>query len=199
MGALRTILLLAGCLLPVIGSTSCAIDAIVRNTASLGGIDPGQRGEAEVVFENNTPYRAIFTFGAYDDLDRNTQPDLRQFSSASNTLTLEGNSESDVLKVQCARVFSVGGAGLLARIEKNLDTSTLDSAALVEGVFFSSAPVGDDNADIGTEGGARPMDAFIGVDFQCGSLLIYRLEFNDAGPEPFVVELTVVPAESTRG
>jgi hypothetical protein len=67
------------------------------------------------------------------------------------------------------------------------------------GVNFSSADAGDDLADAATEGQAAAHEALLGADFECGSLLIYRLETNDAGPEPFIVELTVVRPENNRG
>jgi hypothetical protein len=174
-------------------------EAWLNATSSLGGATAGQRGNTEVVFINNTPFRAIFTFGAYDQLDRNTQPALRQFSSASATLNLEGNTQSDTLQVRCSRVYAIGTEGLITRVEANLDPASYDLDALVEGVRFSSAAVGDEMADEATEGMAAAHEARIGADFECGALLIYRLEVNDAGPEPFAVELTVIPAESNRG
>lgn len=171
-------------------------DAILSASASLGGDSAGQRGTARVVFINNTPYRAVFLFGAYDDLDQNTEPQVTQFSSEN--VPLEGNSQSGVANIDCSRVFSVGGKGLLQRIRENLPEDTVPMELMIEGVNFSSAPVGDDNADVATEGVAAPLDARIGVDFECNSLLVYRLEINDLGPEPFTVELTAIPSESTR-
>lgn len=178
--------------------TGCAFDALLYSTASLGSDTAGERGSVQVLFINNTPYRAIFTFGAYDDLDRNTEPVLLQFSSADDTLNLEGNTQSDTIDVECHRVFSIGGDGLIARVHDNLDEGTYDETPLVSGVHFSSAEVGDDLADRPIEGQAAPYDAFIGADFECGSLVIYRFEVNDFGTEAFKVEMSVIPAESTR-
>ncbi len=179
--------------------SGCGLDGLLNLTASLGGNTAGQRGNAEVLFINNTPFRAIFVFGSYDNLDRDTQPALLSFSSSLDTLNLEGNTESTVQQVQCARVFSIGGEGLLTRAQANLEEDALEDVPLIEGVYFSSAEVGDENADEPTEGIALPLDANIGPDFECGSLLIYRLEFDDDGPERFRIDLTVIPAESTRG
>lgn len=179
-------------------TAGCAFDALLAATASLGGATAGQRGNAQVVFINNTPFRAIFTFGAYDHLDRDTQPVLRQFSSATTTLSLEGNSESTVQQIQCHRVFSIGGAGLIARVRDNLSEGSFEETPLVEGVYFSSADVGDDLADLPTEGVAAPLDSFIGADFECGSMVIYRFEVDDSGAAAFTVEMTTIPAESTR-
>ncbi|HNO79620.1 MAG TPA: hypothetical protein PKN33_16340 [Phycisphaerae bacterium] len=179
--------------------SGCGLDGLLSLTASLGGNVAGQRGNAEVLFINNTPFRAIFVFGAYDNLDRDTQPTLLSFSSDPDTLNLEGNSETTIQQVQCSRVFSIGGEGLLARAQENLDEAALENVPLIEGVYFSSAEVGDDDADEPNEGIAPPLDSNIGADFECGALLIYRLEFDEDGPERFRIDLTVVPAESTRG
>lgn len=177
----------------------CSLDGWLHATASLGGATAGQRGNTEVVFINNTPYRAIFTFGTFDELDRESEPTLRQFSSATDTLNLEGNSQSDTLTVQCARVYSIGGEELIKRVRAMLDEDEFEEAALVEGVNFSSAAVDDEMADAPTEGTAAPLNAYIGADFECGALLIYRFEMADSGPNPFVVELTIIPGEDNRG
>lgn len=177
----------------------CGLDGLLQLTTSLGGDVAGQRGNADVLFINNTPFRAIFVFGAYDNLDLDTQPTLLSFSSNANTLNLEGNTESSIQQVQCSRVFSIGGEGLLARAAANLDETALEDVPLIEGVHFSSAAATDEDADAPNEGVAPSLDANIGPDFECGALLIYRMEFDDNGPERFRIELTVVPAESNRG
>ena len=181
------------------GIVSCDFDALHRVTASLGGDTAGNRGTFGVVFINNTPYRAIFTFGAYDDYDRDTVVALHQFSSDEETLNLEGNTQTGTLGVLCSRVLSIGGAGLIARVHQNMEEDEYHEPPLVNGVWFSSADKDDDLADVSTEGTAAPLDAHLGVDFECGALLIYRFEINDAGPEEFIVELSVIAPESTRG
>lgn len=179
--------------------SGCGLDGLLSLTSSLGGDVAGQRGNADVLFINNTPFRAIFVFGAYDNLDRDTQPNLLSFSSDAATLNLEGNTETVIQQVQCARVFSIGGEGLLTRAQANLDEAALENVPLIDGVHFSSADVGEEDADAPIEGIAQPLDSNIGPDFECGSLLIYRMEFDDTGPERFRVDLTVIPAESNRG
>jgi hypothetical protein len=184
-----------------VAAVACALgcEPWLHATSTLGGATAGARGNTEVVFINNTPFRAIFTFGAYDELDRRTEPVLRQFSAATATLDLEGNTQSDTLQVRCTRTYAIGTEGLITRVRANLDEGDFNEDALVEGANFSSAAVGDDDADAPTEGVAAPHEALIGIDYECGALLIYRFEVNDAGPEPFVIDLTVIPAESNRG
>lgn len=187
-------------LLAVVGLAplGCGIEALLANFASLGGDTAGGRGNTTVLFINNTPHRAIFTFGAYDNLDQDTELALISFSAGDNTVTLEGNSQSELRSVPCTRVYAIGTPGLITRVRANLDEGEFVEEALVRGVNFSSADVNDDEANDPTAGKAAPHEAFIGVDFECGSLVIYRFEVNDAGPEAFVIEQTVIPAESTR-
>ena len=195
----RTASVFAITLASTLALSGCGLDTLLQLTSSLGGNVAGQRGNADVLFINNTPFRAIFTFGAYDNFDQDTQPILLPFSSNAGTLNLEGNTETTIQQVQCSRVFSIGGEGLLTRAQANLDEAALEDVPLIEGVHFSSAAVDAEDADAPNEGMAPALDANIGPDFECGALLIYRMEFDDNGPERFRVELTVVPAESNRG
>lgn len=175
-----------------LASTGCNIDGLFNTTASLGGDVAGQRGSAEVVFINNTPFRAIFTFGAYDQFDRNTQPILIQ-------TTVEADSQLAPQPVTCSRVFSVGGEGLITRVRENLSAGQYDESLLLEGAGFSSAPASSPEANQPNEGVAPPIDAFIGVDYSCASVVIVRFEVNDLGPDPFQITLSAIPADSTRG
>ncbi len=185
--------LLTVSIIAAITIVGCSLDALLHTTASLGGNIAGQRGNAQVLFINNTPYRAIFTFGTYDELDHDTVPQLTQFSSNERTEDLEGNSQVGPLDIECARVFSIGGKGLVTRVLNNLDQEDYENTPLVDGVYFSSANVGSDDADVATEGTAAGVDSLIGADFDCGSLIIYRFEVNDLGPEEFKIEMSVIP------
>jgi hypothetical protein len=184
-------------------------DGSVSNlTASLGGETAGERGQVQVVFINNTPHRAVFTFGTYDDTDQDSQPDFFQFGLDDYDTTLDGNSTSEVGSLECARVFSVGGPKLPALIEEDLPDASPDEDAFVEGVkFFEIASdEADEEEPDSSEGDsgptlagtAAPLEALIGIDFSCGSLLIIRLEFDDLGPDPFRVDFEFIPSESTR-
>src|SRR5438034_458452 len=57
----------------------------------------------QVGFINNTPFRAIFTFGAYDQLNKDTVP------TGFGQLRLEGNTASAQIAQPCRKTFSVGG------------------------------------------------------------------------------------------
>ena len=186
------VLTLAGC-------GGCNPDPLLHQTASFGGDTAGQRGTADVLFINNTPFRAIFTFGAYDDMNEDAQPQLLSFGpNGVPPQNLEGNAFSARLPVTCARVFSVGGDTMRRLAEENLDPSAILEEALVPGVLFSSAAIGEENEALPTEGTADPLDLWLGADFPCGCLIVFRFEVNDVGDTPFRIDYEVFPDREAR-
>lgn len=166
-------------------------------TASFGGNLAGQRGEIQVLFINNTDYRAVFTFGTYDQTDPTSVPSFRQFTHDQNALVLDGDSARDIGTMPCARVFSIGGSRMLSLIDANVDASIVVEEALVDGVEFFEIPDGEDTNPI-SQGFAPPFEALLGVDFSCQARLIIRFETNDAGPDPFRVDFELIASETTR-
>jgi hypothetical protein len=168
--------------------------------ASLGGNVAGSRGQIQIVFFNNTPYRAIFTFGTYDQTDQSSQPDFRQFTHDKDGLILEGDSSSPIGSLDCGRVFSIGGPRMLALIAENLPDAPLADEAFIEGVEFFS--VSDDDSGAApapiSQGTSPPFEALLGEDFPCGALLIFRFEIDDLGPTPIRVDFELIPSLSTR-
>ena len=94
--------------------------------------------------------------------------------------------------------MAIGTQGLIDRVRRNLDENAFEEELLIEGVNFSSVPADDDLADEATEGKAAGVEALIGIDYECNSMVIYRLEVSDVGPEPFEVRISTIPSESTR-
>jgi hypothetical protein len=181
--------------------SACSNRTLLNQTSSLGGNVANQRGQVRVLFINHTPFRVIFTYGTHSNTDRDSNPDFAQFSGT--TMSLQPNSFSTIDMLNCDRVFSVGGPSLLELIDRNGNTNgaNFNRAAFMEGVAFSSAPVGSEDADLPTEGLAAPLEALLGVDFPCGALLIVRFEPDDAQPPPirFRADFSMIPAESDRG
>jgi hypothetical protein len=182
--------------------------SLANQLATFGGAAPGQginsggRGDIDVVFINNTPFRAIFTSAAFDQTDENSVPFFTQFGGDAGNLTLEGDSSSGFLSFPCSRVFSIGSRRMIDLINNTADFDDDNApieSLLFEGIGFSSAPLGAETADLPTEGFALPMEALIGVDHLCGSTLIIRFEFADFGNFPFRVTLESVIAEDTSG
>lgn len=207
--------LIASCIavLGLLAPVGCSVETLLNQTASFGPdggtalagapIATGARGRIRVVIENNTPFRAIFTTGAFDNTDERSTPIFFQFSPDSQLIgqnsaaTLENNTDSGVLVLPCARVFSVGSRSLINLINENPGpfVNLIDQAALIDGVGFSSDGLGTDQGAVPREGFAAGFEALLGVDFNCGSLLHVTLEIADSGPNRFVVELAnVFPA-----
>ncbi|MCH7925895.1 MAG: hypothetical protein IIC51_10220, partial [Planctomycetes bacterium] len=117
-------------ILSVIFADGCAVPP-ANLTASFGGSTAGSRGSVRVLFINNTPQRAVFTYGTYDQTDQFSQPDFRQFGLNSTDLNLDGDSESSIDPISgqspliCARVFGVGSPDLLRLIDEYLSGATV--------------------------------------------------------------------------
>ncbi|HEY3244597.1 MAG TPA: hypothetical protein VGM03_14750 [Phycisphaerae bacterium] len=183
--------------------SACSNRTLLNQTASFGGSVTNQRGHVRVLFLNNTPFRAIFTYGTHSNTDRDSNPDFHQFTGVMGQMTLEANSFSTIQMVNCDRVFSVGGAELLQLIGRNSNTNgaSFDRPAFTEGIAFSSAAIGSEDAEAPTEGLAAPLEALLGVDFPCGAMLIVRFEQDDALTPPlrFRADFSMIPASSDRG
>ncbi len=208
--------LLVAAVAPVSGTACGRNPTFLNSTASLGGATAGERGKVGVLLINNTPHQAVLTLGTFDYGDNQQlagqpvlEPDFEQFGLGPHARILEGNSTSEILSIECGRVFSVGGPRLLALIGEDLfdadDGATSELAlpvALFEGVeFFSATAEEPDQEEPGepiSEGRAPPLEALLGVDFPCSALLILRLEFDDLGPDPFRVDFELIPSETGR-
>lgn len=169
-----------------------------NSVASFGGDRAGDRGQIRVTIINNTPHRAVLTIGTFDQTDQASRPDVVQFTLDDAPPTLDPNDSSDIVFLNCGRTLSIGGPSLLARIRSELDAQSVDQTALVEGVdFFEDSASGDDGAPA-TLGVALPLELLLGLEFTCDSILVFRLEINDPGPEPFRIDFEVIPATSQR-
>lgn len=165
----------------------------LNQTASFGGNTAGGRGSLGVVILNNTPYQAVLTLGSYDQAAE-VEPDFRQYT-LDGSLQLDADADGGVLSLDCARVVSIGGLRLLSQIEES--GADFSSEALIEGIeFFSTS--GDESEEPVSQGVVGPFEVLLGVDFPCNSLLIFKLEVDDAGTEPFRIDFELIPSESSR-
>lgn len=172
---------------------ACAPGGILNNTVSLGGNTPGQRGDINVMFINNTPFRAIFTYGVYDPQNTTFGPEFEQFTvDPDPDLRLEGNSESEVATFTCGRAFSIGGEELIDRVRAANEDAELDAEALEPGITFSDRPLDDPEAGQPTAGRAPEVVTLQGAQFPCDALLIYTFEVDPAQASGFRVDLQVI-------
>jgi hypothetical protein len=158
-----------------------------------------------VSFINNTPYRAIFTYGSYDpnawdpiDFDPDN-PDyvmeFGQFGAGSDPDTrLEGNTSSDIFFFTCGRAISVGGKEFVQRLmeQEMIEMDEDDTVEGLSGVSFSDKPLDDPDADQPTAGRDGGTVTLQGVAFQCESLLVYTFEVDDSEPDGFRIDLEVI-------
>ncbi len=179
--------LVAGTLCVLAGACS---PAFFNNTTTLGGSAVGGRSDIQVLFINDTPFRALFTFGTYDpqnldpDSDVGFTPEVDQFTvSADSAERLEGNSSSGVFTFTCGRAMSVGGRQLVQLlIDEDLDDD-LEQSVLTEGVGFSAEPVDANNADEATAGRGASTLTLQGAEYQCDSLLVYTFSLDTSREE----------------
>ncbi|UCD29237.1 MAG: hypothetical protein JSV03_01780, partial [Planctomycetota bacterium] len=114
---LLVVVLGAGTLLSCTPGASI-IESYFNNTTSLGGDTPGERGQVGVSFINNTPFRAIFTYGSFDPLYDEFGPVIGQFVvDPDPTRRLEGNSSSTVFTFTCGRAIGIGDPQLIELIK----------------------------------------------------------------------------------
>lgn len=175
------------------GTPGCDVDTFLNSTASLGGNTPGSRGNIRIGFINHTPFRAVFTYGTYDPQNPDFQPRFRQFfidASASNRL--EGNSDSPIVTLTCARAVSLGGAEFIQRLKDANLVASASEEALEPGIAFSDRPLDDPQAGQATAGRAPAVLTLQGAEFQCDSLLLYTFELDDTQPSGFRVDLQVI-------
>ena len=182
---------------------SCTAGSVLNLAAPTGYFVPGSvepvPSAIQVGFINNTPHRAIFTFGAYDQFDQETIP------TGFGQLRLEGNTTSAQVAQPCRKTFSVGGDELIRLINENEQDPSINIThprRLVRGVYFSSAPLGDPLEAEPTEGTAEGLVLLNGVDFDCrrdnihdtsgSGLLLFTFEQDATAPGGFRIDYMFV-------
>lgn len=182
---------------------SCSTTALFNVPAATSDFAPGlglpTPRAIQVGFINNTPFRAILTFGGYEPYDQDALP------TSFGQLRLEGNTASGQIAQPCRKAFSVGGADLVRLITENEADPTItvtDSQALIRGVNFSGAPLGDPLEAEPTEGTSEALVLLSGSDFTCArtdirqttgtGLLLFTFEQDAAAPGGFRIDYQFV-------
>lgn len=151
-----------------------------------------RQGNVRVQIINNTGFRALITFGAWDALDRNppSAPVVQQ-------QRIEAHTSTTALTIQCRRNLAINTPSLIERIrDTNVDRSqNLDEDLLNDSVFFSSAPSGSPGGTLPTAGTAEGIEVRLGVNYTCEDLLIFTLVEDAAAPGGFRIEFRRVQDE----
>lgn len=141
---------------------------------------------------NKTPYRAIFTFGAWEPLDSQSLPQFinTRLESKTNDPTGEGTASVQTLTLAsgaatpgCRRSISLGSSELIQQINNKKDVLKIVSppfeitnkGAMITGVNFSDAALDSPDVDNPTVGTAESVTVDNGVDYPCGSAVIFTL------------------------
>ncbi len=162
--------------------TGCGGDFIPNNIAV-------RDGDVRVRFINSTRFRAAFTFGSYDPLDR-----VRGVGPIFQ-LRLENNQVSEEFEVACRRATSVGGSEFIRRAtesREDINADDFDADAFTEGVNFSSAPADSPAAALPTRGTAVGIERLLGVDYSCEDVLIFTFVESIEAPGGFRIDFQVL-------
>ena len=175
----------AGALAAFLAQPGCFDADIVRNNVAF------RAGNLNFIFVNDTPFRASFTFGVYDALDK------AQGSVVTEQLRVEANSTTDPQQLACRRNAVIGTQELINRsIEADFeDDAAFDLDAFSVLVSFSSAPADDAAAGLPTQGTALGRNMLLGVDFDCGDRLIFTFVESPDSPGGFRIDFAAVPID----
>lgn len=170
---------LAGGLLALAGCTGDLISNQIEERS----------GNVTVLFINNTPFRASFSLGAFDSLDRNP-PGAVSFQQ----LQIEANSSVAPITLPCRRDVAIGTQELLDRvIDTNSTGANFNRDAFLVGVAFSSAPLDSPGNALPTDGTAKDRNVRLGVNYSCEDQLIFTFEQDDTAPGGFRIDYNVIP------
>lgn len=147
-------------------------------------------GNVSVQFINNTPFRASYSFGSFDSLDRDPPGPV-----TLQQARLEGLTSTAPVQLACRRDIAVGTDEFLQRVlDTNADNvASFDAEAFSSVVNFSAAPADSDAGGLPTEGTALGRNMRLGVDYTCGDLLIFTLTQDASRPGGFRIDFAVVP------
>ena len=143
-----------------------------------------------LTFVNDTEFRASFTYGIYNDLERDP-PGAVNFVQNR----LEAGMSTAPNSVACARNVSIGTAKLLQRVldtDGDLNVPNFDEDAFSITVNFSDTPADSDLAAAATVGTAAGMDKLVGVDFSCGDELIFTFRRDPDAEGGFRIDFVLI-------
>lgn len=170
----------------LVASGSCTPNLISNETQELSG-------NITVSFINNTRFRASFSFGSWNSLDRSTPT---PGPVALQQLRVEAGQTSAPATLACRRNLAVGTQELVQRVidTKGTTVAGFDADAFVPVVNFSSAPANTAAAALPTDGTAQGRGELLGVDFKCGDQLFVTFEEDDTAPGGFRIDFQVLPS-----
>ncbi len=146
-------------------------------------------GNISFQFINNTPFRASFSYGTWDALDRNPPGDATLLQ-----LRLAPGTSSTVSTAPCRRDAAVGTQAFVDRViaTRADETDNFDPDAFQTVVNFSSAPADSAAAALPTEGTAQGRALLIGPDYSCADRLIFTFVQDPQAAGGFRIDYEVI-------
>ncbi|MFH1746468.1 MAG: hypothetical protein ABIG44_05420 [Planctomycetota bacterium] len=183
LGNVMVGLALAGiCVLALAAQSGCSPDFFLNLIAE-------RAGQFTVIFINDTAYRASFSYGSWDAMDRNP-PGPLEFRQRR----LEAHDTAGPTAISCARNFAIGTQDFYDRAvyhEVNL-SSTFDADAFNVVVNFSDAPADSDLAAAATVGTALGTERLLAVDYNCGDQVIFTFVQDPDATGGFRIDYAVL-------
>lgn len=174
-----------------------AVLAAVAAGLSMGGCSgeffrnqtAERTGNIQFVFINNTPYRASFSFGTWDSLDRDPPGVV-----ALQQLRVEANTTRQGIQLPCRRNSAIGTEEFVTRVVATSadDVDNFDPDAFDVDVHFSSAPIDSDAAALPTVGLAKGVEKLLGIDYACQDTLIFTFEQDPDAAGGFRIDFSVI-------
>jgi len=161
------------------------VNLVLNQTAEL-------TGNVSILFINDTPYRASFSYASWNSLDRDP-PGTINFRQ----LRLAPYASNGPVTLTCARNVAIGTEEMYQRVidtEAN-QTATFDPDAFDTVVHFSDQPADSELAAIATVGTAVGSEKLLGVHFECGDELIFTFVEDPDVPGGFRVDYALIKAE----
>ncbi|MCH8806298.1 MAG: hypothetical protein IH986_09450 [Planctomycetes bacterium] len=142
-------------------------------------------------FVNNTRFRASFSFGTFDALDRS--PGNVGFEQ----MRLEAGLSASPTVAQCARNAVIGTQEFIDRVlaTDSDQTDDFDADAFSTVVHFSSAPADSATAGLPDIGTATGLELLLGVDFSCDDRIVFTFEEDPDAPGGFRIDFVVIQDE----
>ncbi len=152
-------------------------------------------GDITVQFINNTTADAAFTYGSWDEWDR--QPRTVEEDPTvveMDQLVLPRQSVSEVYTLHCARNLAIGTEALVARVlAARADlTDSFVPEAFDSVVHFSRAVSGSDAANLPTSGTAEGIELLLGLDYSCEDRVIFTFVEDPDAPGGFRIDFEVI-------
>ena len=145
-------------------------------------------GNVSVIFINNTPYAAGFSYGTWDAWDRSPGAvELHQ-------LSVDPHSSGEVGEATCRRNFSVATQRFVDRVlaTKSDQTDTFIPEIFDTVVHFTRGLTGSDVAGLPTAGTAAGVELLRGIDYSCADEIIFTFVEDHDAPGGFRIDHEVI-------